>query len=125
MIHTFTVPGKPVPKVRMTQKSKWGPRAKKCLEYQEKVAWHARAAKIPPLTGDVELTVRICQPDRGRADLDNIVKSIQDSLQYAGVIKNDRQVLRYGVGTGFWFGWRHPQVQVEIREIEEGEDGNP
>ena len=119
MIYTFTVPGRPVPKVRMTQKSKWSPRAKRCLEYQEKVAWHARAAKIPQLTGDVELTVKICRGSRGRGDLDNIVKTIQDGLQHGGGIKNDRQVFRYGTGTGFWLGWQNgEQVIVEIREVD-------
>lgn len=119
MIYSFTVPGRPVPKVRMTQNSKWSPRAKRCLAYQEVVAWHAKAAKIPQLTGDIELTVRICRGSRGVGDLDNIVKSIQDGLQHSGVIKNDRQVLRYGVGTGFHLGWQNgEQVIVEIREVE-------
>ena len=119
MTHSFTVPGRPVPKVRMTQKSKWSPRAKRCLEYQEKVAWCAKQAKIPTFTGDVELTVRICRGSRGTGDLDNIVKSCTDGLQYAGVIKNDRQVLRYGVGTGFHLGWQNgEQVIVEIREVD-------
>ncbi len=104
MIYAFAVPGKPVPKVRMTQKSKWSPRAKRCLEYQEKVAWAAKAAKIPTFAGDVELTVKISRGSRGTGDLDNIVKTIQDGLQYAGIIKNDRQVFRYGTGTGFWLG---------------------
>lgn len=119
MIYTFTVPGRPVPKVRMTQKSKWSPRAKRCLEYQEKVAWHAKAAKIPTFAGDVELTVRICRGSRGRGDLDNILKTVQDGLQRSGVIKNDRQVLRYGIGTGFHLGWQNgEQVIVEIREVD-------
>jgi len=118
MTYTFTVPGKPVPKVRMTQKSKWSPRAKNCLAYQKHVAWHAKAAKVPTFTGDIELTVRICRGSRGRGDLDNFVKTIQDGLQYGGIIKNDRQVLRYGTGTGFWLGWQNgEQVIVEILEV--------
>lgn len=47
-----------------------------------------------------------------------ILKTVQDGLQRSGVIKNDRQVLRYGVGTGFWLGWRKEQVIVEIQEVE-------
>ena len=118
MIYAFAVPGKPVPKARMTRNTKWTPRAKRSLEYQELVAWCARAANIPTFTGDIELTVRICRGSRGRGDLDNFVKTIQDGLQYGGIIKNDRQVLRYGTGTGFWLGWQNgEQVIVEIREV--------
>ncbi len=120
MTYLFIVPGRPVPKVRMTRKSKWTPRARRCLDYQELVAWHAKEAEIPTFAGDVELTVRICRGGRGRGDLDNIVKTIQDGLQYAGVIKNDRQVIRYGAGTGFELGWKKEHVIVEIQEVRNG-----
>ncbi len=116
--HTFEIPGQPVPKVRMTQKSKWSPRARRCLDYQEYVAWCAKAAQLPAFDGNVRLTVRICLPTRGRADLDNICKSIQDGLQHGGVIKNDRQVFRYGSGTGFWLGFKEPKVIVGIESME-------
>lgn len=122
MIYTFTVPGRPVPKARMTRNTKWTPRAKRSLEYQELVAWCARAANIPTFTGDVMLTVRICQKSRGQADLSNLIKGIEDGIQYAGIVKNDRQIIRYGPGTGFWLGWKEEQVIVEIREVGEVED---
>jgi len=114
---SFIIPGKPVPKARTTQKSKWSPRAKRSLAYQDKVGWCAKAAKLPQISGDVELTIKICQGSRGQADLSNIIKAIEDGLQYAGVLENDRQVLRYGMGTGFWLGWKEEQVIVELREV--------
>ncbi len=120
MTYTFTVPGKPVPKARVTQKSKWTPRAKRSLAYQEYVGWCAKAAKLPQISGDVLLTVKICQGSRGAADLSNVIKAVEDGLQYAGVLENDRQVLRYGSGTGFWLGWKEEKVMVEVRMVEDG-----
>lgn len=113
---TFTIPGKPVPKVRMTRYSKWTDRAKAILSYQEYVAWCANAAKIPTYTGDVILTVKICLGSRGRADLSNLIKAIEDGLEYGGVVVNDKQIIGYGAGTGFSLGWKEPQVMVTIEE---------
>ena len=115
---TFTVPGQPVPKVRMTQKSKWTGRARKTLDYQEYVAWCAKAAKIPTYTGDVMLTVKVCLGGRGRADLKNIIAAVEDGLQYGGIVLNDKQILRYGTGTGFHLGFKEPKVVVEIEEMQ-------
>ena len=116
--YTFTVPGKPVPKARITQKSKWTPKAKRSLAYQECVGWCAKDAKLPTLAGDVELTVKIYQESRGLADLSNIIKAVEDGLQHARIVENDRQILRYGLGTGFYLGYRKPKVVVEIQEVE-------
>jgi crossover junction endodeoxyribonuclease RusA len=123
MPHTFIIPGRPVPKVRMTQKSKWSDQAKRSLLYQQYVAWCAKDAKIPVYDDDdIELTVKICLTNRGNADLDNYVKIITDGIQRAGVIKNDKQILRYGKGMGIYLGWKEEQVIVTIAKVEESED---
>ena len=38
----LTIPGRPIPAQRMTQKTKWTDRAQKSLNYQEMVAWEWR-----------------------------------------------------------------------------------
>jgi len=117
----FVVPGRPVPAARMTQRSKFAcARARKALKYQEFVAWCARAkAKgAPAFSGPVELTCRFFFRDGRHGDLSNLIKAIEDGLQYGGVIENDRQVVRYGAGTGIYFD-EEERTEVRVRELKE------
>ena len=83
----------PKPKVRMTHRSKWSKRARECLDYQESIAKLSVAFKFPKfeknLIGFSRLIFRRC----GRpVDLDNLVKSFFDGLEYGQVFKNDNQI---------------------------------
>lgn len=115
----ITVPGRPVPKVRMTQKSKWSPRARKCLNYQERIAGEAMVArsklKAKKLEGPLELTVRLFFSDKRHGDLSNYVKCVEDSLQYGQLFDNDKQILWYGEGTGIYYS---SMERVEITVLE-------
>lgn len=111
---SFTVPGRPVPAARMTRRGKWTSRAKRSLAYQEVVAWAARAARVPVLTGPVCLTAKIYVYGRRRGDLSNYIKSLEDGLQYAGVIPNDKQIVAYGAGTGIYSAASRQDERVEI-----------
>jgi crossover junction endodeoxyribonuclease RusA len=44
------------------------------------------------LTGPVALEIEVYPPDRRRRDLDNILKSVLDALEYAGAFDDDAQV---------------------------------
>ena len=121
----FVVPGRPVPAARMTQRSKFASaRAKRALAYQELVAWCARAAAAPPasrpaalpFTGPVELTCRFFFRDGRHGDLSNLIKAIEDGLVYGGLIANDKQILRYGAGTGIYFA-EEERAEVRLRPI--------
>ena len=115
----FVVPGRPVPAARMTQRSKFAcARARKSLEYQEFVAWCARAAAkaAPAFLGPVELTCRFFFRDGRHGDLSNLIKAIEDGLQFGGIIENDRQVIRYGAGTGIYFA-EEERAEVRLRPI--------
>jgi len=114
----FTVPGRPVPAARMTQRGKWTVRARKSLDYQQKVAWAAKAAQVPRLIGDVVLTVRFYFRNRRHGDLSNLIKAIEDGLQYAGTLSNDKQVRWYGEGTGIYYD-DEERAEVELQEIKE------
>jgi len=46
----------------------------------------------PKLVGQVGLTLDCYPPDRRRRDLDNLLKSLQDSLVHAGVLGDDSQI---------------------------------
>jgi len=121
----FVVSGRPVPAARMTQRSKFASaRAKRALAYQELVAWCARAAAAPlasrpaalPFTGPVELTCRFFFRDGRHGDLTNLIKAIEDGLVYGGLIANDKQILRYGAGTGIYFA-EEERAEVRLRPI--------
>lgn len=107
--YAFTVPGRAIPAARMTQRSKWSPRARRSLGYQETVAYAAIAAGLPrPLPWEwIGIGVRVYlkgvrkrkkDPVRlplNAGDADNFLKGVVDGAQYAGVLANDRAVV-YG-----------------------------
>lgn len=100
----FIIPGHARPAARMTQKTKWTERARQGLEYQDRVGWYAAANHVPKYDGDVVLTCRFTFSTKRHGDLSNLVKAIEDGLQYANVLINDKQVKEYGAGTGIYYG---------------------
>jgi crossover junction endodeoxyribonuclease RusA len=117
----FVVPGRAIPAARMTQRSKFAcARARKSLKYQEFIAWCARAEAKgrPPFSGPVELTCRFFFRDGRHGDLSNLIKAVEDGLQFGGVIENDRQVIRYGPGTGIYYS-EEERTEVRVRELKE------
>ena len=46
----------------------------------------------PPRTGRIALAMDAFPPDRRRRDLDNLLKSTQDSLAHAGAFEDDSQI---------------------------------
>jgi crossover junction endodeoxyribonuclease RusA len=49
-------------------------------------------ADCQKLRGPVALEIEVYPPDRRRRDLDNILKSVLDALEYAGAFDDDAQV---------------------------------
>ena len=88
---TFTVQGRAIPTVRMTQKSKWGAREQKYLAYKEEVGWSAKRAKVKPFEGKVAITIDVYIKGGNVGDWDNYGKSICDGLSLIAY-KDDRQV---------------------------------
>jgi len=89
----FTVQGRPVPAVRMTQRGKWiKPNAGRYLQYKEQVGWTARPLFKAPLVGPVGIEVDAYIADKRPGDLDNIIKAIQDGLNGIAWL-DDRQVI--------------------------------
>lgn len=93
---SFTVPGKPVPAVRMTQRSKWSnPQAKRYLAYKEQVGWLAKDAGIRQREGPVLVTIDVFLKNRmgRRGDIDNLAKAITDGLNGIAY-QDDKQITR-------------------------------
>ncbi|MDB4725996.1 RusA family crossover junction endodeoxyribonuclease [bacterium] len=66
--------------------------SKEGREYREHVAFAVMLARRPKIDGRLAMHVRYHPPDRRRRDLDNIMKSLADSLQHAGVYEDDSQI---------------------------------
>ena len=93
--------------------------SKRGREYRKAVAEMAAADGWPKF-GGVRLTVKIeaWMPDRRRRDLDNLLKSMLDSLTHAGVWDDDSQIDQLAI-------WRGPalggmckvQITEHVREV--------
>jgi|SRR5690625_510177 len=89
---SFTVPGRAIPAVRMTQRSKYTRQAKRYLAYKNQVAWTARSIhKNKPTTSDVGINLNIYLNGGIQGDIDNYFKSISDSLNKI-IYVDDKQV---------------------------------
>ena len=69
-------------------------RTKECKAYQDYVseALSRLWASKPPYSGRCELDLIFTASNKRRWDIDNRVKSIQDCLTRAGIIKDDSQI---------------------------------
>lgn len=117
----FTIPGRPVPAVRMTQKTKWtNPQAQRYIVYKRDAGWFARQATKEMLTGDVEVKVDFYLWGNRRMDLDNLCKSILDSANQI-CFEDDRQVVSL-IARKFNVPRKDMQrAEVEIKEVCESE----
>ncbi len=70
--------------------------SKKGREYREAVAATVKAAWIMgearTFLGRLKIVVAVHAPDKRERDLDNLLKSLLDSLQHAGLYKSDSQI---------------------------------
>lgn len=110
----FTIPGKCVPAVRMTQRSKFAdPQAQKYLEYKDTLGKYALDAKVKLRLGDVAITIRAYYNDKRKRDCDNILKSVCDSLNGIAY-KDDSQVVVAWVSK---LKDEHERVEVEVSDF--------
>jgi crossover junction endodeoxyribonuclease RusA len=90
----LTIPGRPIPAVRMTQKSKYTDRqAHRYLDYKSQIAWIAKGNRVRQIDGPVvaEIYLYLCGGNQG--DCDNYAKSLTDALNKIAY-KDDRQIKR-------------------------------
>jgi len=94
---TFVVPGRPVPKARprVTKRGAYTPQTTK--DYEDSVAWAAKAAGVTLRSDNdvgLRMTFHIPVTKAGaprKMDLDNLVKSVMDSLRQIAYV-DDSQV---------------------------------
>jgi len=107
----------PIPKARMTYRSKWSGEAKKSLVYQESLAWLIRQQNpgIKQTNKPLSLTVTFGRTDRRRCDLKNLIAALEDALQFSGLIKDDCQITEYR-RCKLELGVTPPFIKMEIKE---------
>lgn len=86
---------------------------KKGKEYRESVKTALRGSQ--ELSGRLKLTVSAHAPDRRKRDLDNILKALLDSMEDAGIYKDDNQIDEIHVFRSEPI--KGGQVDIELEEI--------
>lgn len=59
----------------------------KIIALSDRAAW-----KVMPFVGPIAVVIEAHPPDRIRRDIDNLFKSLLDSMQHAGVYGDDNQI---------------------------------
>jgi len=122
---TFRVPGRPVPAVRQTRRSRYGPDTKRTDRiarydaYKTAIGWAARQAGADPdrpIEGRLFLHCTVFVHRRGTFDGDNVLKSIADGLQGVA-FANDCRIDDWRIR--IIDGWQDEHVYVELGMITE------
>jgi crossover junction endodeoxyribonuclease RusA len=61
-------------------------------DYREKVVEIVRVLQVEAMTGRLQLDIYLYPPDFRRRDLDNVFKSVLDSLAHGGAYLDDSQI---------------------------------
>jgi len=93
-------------------------RAKRYKAWHDDAGWRIRAARVPKISGRVNVTLRAALPSRPR-DLDNILKPLLDALTAFNVIDDDKFVTRLAAE---WAAAVEPgMVEVQVRQFDRRE----
>ena len=65
--------------------------------YRANVQAVCKQQRVKILTGRLEVRIDVYPPDKRRRDLDNVLKSLLDSLAHGGVYEDDSQIDRLDV----------------------------
>lgn len=91
----------------------------KYTAWRKVALWEVAAqAKRNKIEGHYSLTVYAVKPDKRGRDLDNLIKSISDILQAAGVIENDNLCQHLEM---FWVP-EGPPCKIVIKEMNDDGD---
>lgn len=115
----LTIPGRPVPAVRMTQRSKYkSKQAQRYLDYKQTIGWTAKSSGCnEPQAGKMQVNAKFFIRLQGREmDIDNLAKSLLDGLN--GIAwYDDMQVSRLILEKEYVGTKQEEHAEVEIHEI--------
>jgi crossover junction endodeoxyribonuclease RusA len=66
-------------------------------KYRQEICAIVRGLHLSELSGDLVMSIKAYPPDKRRRDVDNLLKSLLDSLQHAGVYHDDSQIKKLSV----------------------------
>lgn len=101
-----------------TQRNNYKPFAQMKRESEERVMWAAKAARIKPVAGKVNVRIHWIEPNM-RRDKDNIhagTKFIFDGLVKLGILKNDGWTWIGDISYAYSVNRTNPRVVVELEE---------
>jgi crossover junction endodeoxyribonuclease RusA len=113
---SITVSGRPVPAVRMTQKSKWTRQAMRYLQYKERIGWAARAARVQLTQNPVELTATFYLCGGKDIDVSNLGKAIEDALNKIAY-EDDKQIISATFRKVFIDDKEKQRAEIQIKEV--------
>jgi Holliday junction resolvase RusA-like endonuclease len=116
----LTIPGRPVPAVRMTQRSKFSNKtAQRYLAYKEQIGWEAKAAGCKePLIGKIEVSAKAYIKLLSREiDIDNLAKAFLDGLNKIAWY-DDQQVVRLIMDKIYVGHASEERAEIEFRLVE-------
>lgn len=88
----ITIPGRPVPAVRMTQRGKFvKPQAQRYLEYKNTIGWIAKSVCKEQRQGNFRVDMQFILCGGQTPDIDNLAKGMLDGLNKI-VWADDKQV---------------------------------
>ena len=67
--------------------------SKEARSYRQVVLKTLRSAGVKPLFGPLAVRIDAFPPDRRRRDIDNILKSLLDALEYGNAFMDDSQIV--------------------------------
>lgn len=82
--------------------------------YQRLLVQYKQLLRLPKFSGDLEITLDCFPKKRNQRDIDNYLKALNDSLQYAGIIENDNMI-RWQLGRMQFKNPGWPCVILEIK----------
>ena len=106
-----------IPYVRMTQRSKWSKPARRYLNSQEQLAWQLKKhwTGKDGIDYPVEISYAAHFPTKHHRDNDNVLKALQDALQYAGIVINDKWIQGTGKTRIYYDG--KARLVIELRRL--------
>lgn len=112
------VQGRPVPAVRMTQRSKYkSKQAQRYLNYKAVVGWEAKAAGAKPSKMPFEVTIKVyIDIKKPSMDVDNLAKSFLDGLNKVAW-EDDRQVMKLQISKHYVLGPKDERSEIELTEL--------
>jgi len=117
-VFSFTVPGRPVPAVRMTQKGKFvNKQAIRYLGYKQLLGWAAVAAGVKKSERLIKIDIRAFRCGGQDCDWDNIAKSACDALNQIAYI-DDKQIIDGRCRKFFCQSKDQERLEIDIEEVD-------